>query len=62
VPLADALDGLFEVLPLLFEIGSQGLIERSGGVLSVTLCILFQLRSPFRFERKGSHKQIQLPD
>jgi len=49
VAVADTFDRFLEVLALPFEIGRQGLIEGSSGVLAVTLGILIELRTALRF-------------
>ena len=50
ITLPDAVNGFLEVLPLPFQIFSQGVIEHGGGVLAVTLRVLLQLGLAFRFD------------
>jgi hypothetical protein len=41
VALADSLNRFREVLPLPFEVGSQGIIESGGRILATPFCVLF---------------------
>jgi hypothetical protein len=59
VALADAFDGLIEILTFPVEIGSQSFIERGGRVLAMALGVFFQLRAALRLERNRIHVLAQ---
>lgn len=48
------------LMVLLFprEVIGQHFVQGFGGILSVTLCVLFQLRFAFRFHRHHFHKHF----
>jgi hypothetical protein len=61
VALADSLDCFREVLPLPFQIGSQGIVKSGGRVLATPFGVLFQLRLTLRLESDHIHGWPQFP-
>src|SRR5271165_7342138 len=55
VALPDPLNRFREVLPLPFQIDSEGAIESGGRVLAAPFGVLFQLRLTLRLERNHIH-------
>ena len=52
---ADGFDGLFRILALPFEIGTECFVERRGRVLAVALGVLLQLGAALGLERNQVH-------